>query len=801
LKEIPDHLILQLKRFEFDLGYQRRSKINDLFEFPMSVDMSKYTFKYLSNPTQPIAVDMFDLVGVIVHRGHADHGHYVSYIRARPTLPNQPPLWLQFDDQDVSTFKPQDIAEACYGGMPTNKDNQYTSYSPGPKLYNAYMLFYQRQSTIDEQSWPQPTNTSDPRHVSLPRALERTVEEENSSILEQYCLFDQPHRDLVLTLLSKLERMNHVDDEMKEHKHHKTIIEITLEYISTVWARTKELPDFETAMIKLKAICTRCHFCSYLVIAWFSEPSGNELRDLILRSTQAKVRQHIRSLIMTCLEALRHDAQMYGADVNEEAPNSTGNGASTIITKLAGFAPQDLGYNGRAWEEYWGLLSDIAMLGAQECWIMIEEGILLVCIELFMYNWDPKLQTTYARVADMYRRRPQPPPPNNLIWLIAHLFERIDFNIEPDYMSSERRLRAFDPTTGLVPLLSEEYEMLMEYNGKEFSLVWLSDLFEKWDSNKEGTNDFAPGEIIRYLMSNHGTLARNVAHTLQSNIEQYETQFSDPCMRATCYILQYSRNKDIIREMTAFMAKTSKKANPANDSEGYNGEMCLRYFHSLFRVSVNDLNKHIRDPAFFWKQYLQHIDTWAPYLLTFEKTYKIGIDTYQLLKESLFKDVALVEVMEEKDVSLEKRRAIAVRKLFKGCAGRAQDVLQSETTKAAVYPIICAMRECQEYLVLLSLQDSEFANEIKDVGDEGIIEQYDGKFARLVADHQPPTNPFTAGYKQVFDTLPTLGPDDDLSRSGELGNGGTEWEDLDLVDDVEASELTDVEGSDDELAG
>jgi hypothetical protein len=63
------------------------------------------------------------------------------------------------------------------------------------------------------------------------------------------------------------------------------------------------------------------------------------------------------------------------------------------------------------------------------------------------------------------------------------------------------------------------------------------------------------------------------------------------------------------------------------------------------------------------------------------------------------------------------------------------------------------------------------------------------------------TNSLNAGYKQVFDTLPTLGPDDDLSRSGELGNGGTEWEDLDLADDVEASELTDVEVSDDELAG
>jgi ubiquitin carboxyl-terminal hydrolase 34 len=558
------------------------------------------------------------------------------------------------------------------------------------------------------------------------------VAEENASILEEYCLFDQPHRDLVLTLLNKLERMHHADDEVQEHKQHKAIIEIALEYISSVWARTKELPDFEAAMTKLKGICSRCHLCCFLVIAWFSAPTGTELRDLILRSSQAKVRQHIRSLIITCLEALRPDAQMYGADVNEEVPNSTGTGASAIITKLAGFAPQDLGYNSRAWEEYWGLLSDIAALGAQECWIMIEEGILLVCIELFMYHWQPQLQSTYARVAELYRRRPQPPPPNNLIWLIAHLFERIDFNVEPDYMSSERRLRAYDSNTGLIPLLSEEYELLMEFNGKEFSLVWLTDLFEKWDSTKEGPNDFAPGEIVRYLLSNRGSMAGNVANTIQSNIEQYETTFADPYMRATCYVIQYTRSKEIVREMTAFMAKTSKKANPANDSEGYNGEMCLRFFHQLYRVSANDLNKYIRDPVLFWKQYLLHIDTWAPYLLTFEKTYKIGIDTYQLLKESIFKDVGMLEVLEEKDVRAEKLRATAVRKLYRGCASRAQDVLQGETTKAAVYPIICAMKDCQEYLKLLGEQQSEFADEIKDDGDEGIIEQYDGKFDLLV---------------------------------------------------------------------
>lgn len=765
----------------------------------MSIDMSKYTFDYLSDPTKHIAEEMFDLVGVIVHKGAADHGHYVSYIRARPTLPNQPPLWLQFDDQDVTIFQPKDIAEACFGGMQTNKDTQYTSYSAGPKQWNAYMLFYQRQSTIDEQTWPQPPNTSNPQHVSLPKALERMLDEENAAILQQYCLFDQPHRGLILTLLNKLERIGHTENTSSAHVQHKTIIEIALEYISTVWARTKEIPDLETAMNKLKGICCRCPKCSYLVIAWFGE--GCELRDLILRSSQTKVRHHVRSLIVTCLETVRHDPRLYGADVSEDSPNFTGNGASAIITKLATFAPQELGYNGRAWEDYWGLLSDIAMLGAQECWIMIGEGILLVCIELFMYHWLPQLTTTYAGVNNLYRRRPQPPPPNNLIWLIARLFERIDFTIEPDYMSSERRLRAYNPSSGLVPLLSEEFDLLMEYNNKEFSLVWLTDLFEKWDTHKEKQqNDFAPGEIIRYLMGNSGMMAHNVAVTLQTNIEQYETTYADPYMRATCYILQYSRSKEMIRDMTAFMAKTSQKANAANDSDGYNGDMCLKYFQALYKFSVNDVNKHIREPAFFWKLYLQYIDMWAPYLLTYEKTYKIGADTFVLLRDSIFKDFARVENLAEKDLNLEKKRAAAVRKLFKGCATRAQDILQDGMATSAFQHIMSAMKACQEYLKVLATRPNVFMSELKDDGDVGLIDQYESQFAFFLPWIML-ANSFCAAYQEVFDTLPSLGADDDLSRSGELGNGGAEWEDLELVDDVEASELTDLEVSDDELAG
>jgi ubiquitin carboxyl-terminal hydrolase 34 len=121
LKEIPNNMILHLKRFEFDIGLQRRSKINDYFEFPMWIDMSPYTFKHLAGE-EPVEEDIFDLVGVLVHKGQAEHGHYISYIRTRPEAR---PTWLLFDDSEVTEFDPSDIPETCYGGISEIEKNGF----------------------------------------------------------------------------------------------------------------------------------------------------------------------------------------------------------------------------------------------------------------------------------------------------------------------------------------------------------------------------------------------------------------------------------------------------------------------------------------------------------------------------------------------------------------------------------------------------------------------------------------------------------------------------------------------------
>jgi len=59
-----------------------------------------------STPTQ-----LYRLVGVLVHAGHAEGGHYYSYILGSTGK------WHEFNDQDISDFNPERLAAECFGGM------------------------------------------------------------------------------------------------------------------------------------------------------------------------------------------------------------------------------------------------------------------------------------------------------------------------------------------------------------------------------------------------------------------------------------------------------------------------------------------------------------------------------------------------------------------------------------------------------------------------------------------------------------------------------------------------------------
>ncbi|KAF2431771.1 hypothetical protein EJ08DRAFT_696252 [Tothia fuscella] len=771
LKAVPNHLIFQLKRFEYDLSTQRRSKINEFFEFPMSIDMSSYTFGHLEDPSKPVVPDMFDLVGVVVHKGQADHGHYVSYIRVRPSSATEKPLWLQFDDADVTQFDPKDIAEHCYGGLHNGKDGGPMGFSQSPKSFNGYMLFYQRSSTLGACSWSPSPNSKRKDHVLVPDQLQDMVARQNSELLETYNLFSVPHQQFIHEIKIKLRESDHQESQ---HRVQGDMINLILSHMAHITCRIKEQPEFEETINILRKICLNCSSCCYLILKWIANHS-QELRNFLLKTTQPRVRQHFRTFTFDALLKLKRTPKLYGIE-KTQIPTKLSEKTliSGLITTLSLLAKDELHHNPRAWDDFWGLLADIAHLGHQECWTMIDQGLLTTCLELFMIQCDRDAQRNFSRVYEMFRRKI--PPHNHLVEVVALLFGNIDFKREIPCEHPEQRLSRAenDGWNWLLPLTTKEMSFLTDWNGVEENLMWISSVFDKWDSSREGpgTADFFPGEIVRHLTRGEPPNIKFLLQTFKSNIQTLESGFAEPYLRATCQFCQYCPERNLVSQMVGFMNSISAHANPTNDNDGYNGSWCLAFYQALYDITSRDQNEFV---GIDWCLYqlIDGVSLWAPALLTFERNFNVGADTHALLKIALFKPYT-GEILEELEETLVKPRAIAIRKLFRACAKRARYLLENYPSKTMLKSIMGTMKDCRDYLKKVMQEDDK--KELRDDGDVDFVDQFDV-------------------FKNAFDALP-VHQQDELAPSSEFL---MDWEDMDPADDP--YEASDGISSEDDLAG
>jgi hypothetical protein len=183
---LPQLLVLHLNRFTVDYDNGGRVvKLNDRISFPRNISMRSFTADGLAERERVDAAgsvahssaatgtnDDYELVGVLVHRGTAQDGHYYSFIRDRgdcapdPTLSpdsmtreplgdvsriNSSGKWYRFDDASVTAFDPRDLPKETFGG--TYFETVQRQRSPWdyvrteqPILHNALMLFYERRA-------------------------------------------------------------------------------------------------------------------------------------------------------------------------------------------------------------------------------------------------------------------------------------------------------------------------------------------------------------------------------------------------------------------------------------------------------------------------------------------------------------------------------------------------------------------------------------------------------------------------------------------------------------------------------
>lgn len=76
LHQLPAILVFSLNRFDFDFEKLDRVKLTSRFDFPLELDLNPH----LPHPQDPDH-HKYELFGVLVHRGSAHGGHYVSLVR------------------------------------------------------------------------------------------------------------------------------------------------------------------------------------------------------------------------------------------------------------------------------------------------------------------------------------------------------------------------------------------------------------------------------------------------------------------------------------------------------------------------------------------------------------------------------------------------------------------------------------------------------------------------------------------------------------------------------------------------
>ncbi|XP_016981843.1 ubiquitin carboxyl-terminal hydrolase puf [Drosophila rhopaloa] len=182
-KKLPQILCFNTMRYTFNMVTMLKEKVNTHFSFPLRLNMCHYVEKTLmpqqykeererrqrekegadgggdenDNEKAEATLDAdieecyeYELVGVTVHTGTADGGHYYSFIKERTKTSYHPhERWFLFNDAEVKPFDPSQIAAECFGGEMTSKTydsvtEKYLDFS-FEKTNSAYMLFYERR--------------------------------------------------------------------------------------------------------------------------------------------------------------------------------------------------------------------------------------------------------------------------------------------------------------------------------------------------------------------------------------------------------------------------------------------------------------------------------------------------------------------------------------------------------------------------------------------------------------------------------------------------------------------------------
>jgi ubiquitin carboxyl-terminal hydrolase 34 len=602
-----------------------RSKINDHFEFPMEIDMTPYDVKYLKDTTQNLPPDKFNLVGVLIHTGNAEAGHYYSYIKERNGKPHS---WVEFNDADVTTFDLGTLQESSFGGL--GEPNFGVRYT---RAWNAYMLFYERATVSAANGGQLGQSVDQPVHVTMPRELFLPVAQNNKEFIRKFCMFDPEHSKYVRLLLDQY-RLSSKGECSDDHRLEKRVIQCALMQVEQVLSRMKDCADLDYAVLFLSKMTLKCSTCCYIFLEVLAN-TGQIFRNLLLRNVSEDFRRKVVKLVSGALYYLRcADTRAYGFDVDDldqcSADDVVGqmSGALQLVLKsLKEMHTFVYSHQSRSCQEYFDLLVAISRFGLPDAWLIHNYGFLACCLEtLVVEEVDPHLRKLKAQSPYIaYLRRVDKgnsPPLQSLVVLTALILDHMDFERELDVANAD--LEHFVMRRALTrheqSLLAFNTE-IRDRGNHVANVVFLCKALEQDRENSE-----AAQHIVRILIQNMPRtheLYWNIFSTICTGVNIEPAWQAKPFLDAALVFMQHCEaSEDGVKMIDRIATEVSTIGD-------YGGMEHLEFLKKASDIrNTNFVDRE--DYAAYLRAVRRSLPVWAIHLLTYHE-YDVRVKTKQFL--------------------------------------------------------------------------------------------------------------------------------------------------------------------------
>ncbi|XP_034239169.1 ubiquitin carboxyl-terminal hydrolase puf isoform X4 [Thrips palmi] len=450
-KKLPHIMCFNTMRYTFNMVTMLKEKVNTHFSFPMRLDMSGYVeqklmpHRYqeekkkakqqkmeqaLGDGQQAENCDQtnkaencdseneefrerydYDLIGVTVHTGTADGGHYYSFIRDR-TTPNKD-KWFFFNDAEVKPFDPNQLASECFGGEMTSKTydsvtDKFMDFS-FEKTNSAYMLFYERcslpeaerrfskESDVDapetssqaNQSPPPASNSCDAMaSFELNKELEDWIWQDNMHFLRDKNIFEHNYFNFMWQICGYIpQTLISLQSDITE-----MAAQLSTTFFLETFIHAKEKPT----MVQWVELLTKQFNASQAACEWFLEHVAHNdwwPVQILIKCPNQMVRQMFQRLSIHVISQLRSShaplyLKMDSDDDGSEEMDPDKIGYLSCVTKFIRMLLSLMEHGAKTHlkhlTEYFALFLEFSKMGEEECQFLISVHAISTMVNFYL---------------------------------------------------------------------------------------------------------------------------------------------------------------------------------------------------------------------------------------------------------------------------------------------------------------------------------------------------------------------------------------------------------------------------------